>query len=286
MKYGLPYKGSKSAIAEWVVSCLPASHTLVDLFAGGCAVTHAALLSGKWETVVANDISDTVAVFMEAANGGFDGYATVPTREEFLASDDKALNLLYSFGNDSTTYLWSHELEGVKVPASKMLLAPSVHERYSYYREFCRAFLRFLRGNGDSGKRLDELEQLPRIERLPGIERLQRFNRIDVSGEIRALRGDYRLVDIPEGATVYADPPYRCTNQKGYGDFDFDAFDAWLGGVEFPVYVSEYTCPPGCVEVANRMRQGSMAATGSKYVTERIFIQERFAGSIKRATLF
>ena len=35
MKYGLPYQGSKSRIADWVLSVLPASHTLVDLFAGG-----------------------------------------------------------------------------------------------------------------------------------------------------------------------------------------------------------------------------------------------------------
>lgn len=34
-RYGLPYQGSKSRIAEWVVDLLPPSHTLVDLFAGG-----------------------------------------------------------------------------------------------------------------------------------------------------------------------------------------------------------------------------------------------------------
>lgn len=35
MRYGMPYQGSKSRIAEWVVDTLPKSHTLVDLFAGG-----------------------------------------------------------------------------------------------------------------------------------------------------------------------------------------------------------------------------------------------------------
>lgn len=38
-RYGLPYKGSKSRITEWVVSNLPRADTLVDLFCGGCAVT-------------------------------------------------------------------------------------------------------------------------------------------------------------------------------------------------------------------------------------------------------
>ena len=31
VRYGLPYRGSKSTIAEWVVDVLPASHTPVDL---------------------------------------------------------------------------------------------------------------------------------------------------------------------------------------------------------------------------------------------------------------
>lgn len=37
--YGLPYMGSKNKIAEWVVAHIPQADTLVDLFAGGCAVT-------------------------------------------------------------------------------------------------------------------------------------------------------------------------------------------------------------------------------------------------------
>ena len=57
--YGLPYMGSKNRIAEWVVENLPSAGTLVDLFAGGCAITHCAMLSGKFKHVIANDISDT-----------------------------------------------------------------------------------------------------------------------------------------------------------------------------------------------------------------------------------
>lgn len=65
MRYGVPYRGSKNKIAQWVVSNLPAGDTLIDLFAGGCAVTHAALLSGKWNRIVANDIGDAPQLFME-----------------------------------------------------------------------------------------------------------------------------------------------------------------------------------------------------------------------------
>lgn len=34
MRYGLPYKGSKNAIAEWIVEQLPEGDVLVDLFGG------------------------------------------------------------------------------------------------------------------------------------------------------------------------------------------------------------------------------------------------------------
>ena len=48
MRYGLPYMGSKNKIAEWVVSHFPEKKHFYDLFAGGCAVTHCAMLKRKW----------------------------------------------------------------------------------------------------------------------------------------------------------------------------------------------------------------------------------------------
>lgn len=35
-QYGLPYKGSKSKIAQWVIDILPSAQVLYDIFAGGC----------------------------------------------------------------------------------------------------------------------------------------------------------------------------------------------------------------------------------------------------------
>ena len=63
-------------------------------------------------------------------------------------------------------------------------------------------------------------------------------------------------------------------------------FDAWLASVPFPVYVSEFTCPAGCVEIASHKRTQTRAATTTTQVTERIFVQERFADSVPPMTLF
>ncbi len=54
--FGLPYMGSKNATAENIVSMLPRGRRLLDLFGGGASVSHAALVSGRFDQVVYNDI--------------------------------------------------------------------------------------------------------------------------------------------------------------------------------------------------------------------------------------
>lgn len=55
MNYGLPYMGSKNKIAKDIINILPSGSRFVDLFAGGCAMTHAAILSGKYKSFLVND---------------------------------------------------------------------------------------------------------------------------------------------------------------------------------------------------------------------------------------
>lgn len=276
-RYGIPYQGSKSRIAPWIVEQLPASHTLVDIFAGGCAVTHAALLSGKWDKIIANDKTSAPQIFVDAINGEFDGYSYVPTREEFFASDDDVVKLLYSFSNNRRTYAYGKAIAPVKVAASKMLSAPSIHERRMAYKSFIKELVSYLDGGnvrrkllGGDGKHvfpLQGLERLEGLERLQGLEGLERLVITDF---------DYRDIPIPEGATVYADPPYYNTGHEAYGAFNHEAFESWLAEVSFPVYVSEYTPPRGCVAIASRERSCSMSATATNKTIELLCVQERF----------
>lgn len=298
MRYGVPYRGSKNTIAEWVVSNLPPSETLVDLFAGGCAVTHAAMMSGKFDRFVANDLTDAPQVFVDAINGEFDGHATVPTREEFLASDDYALRLMYSFGNNCKDYLWSKELEPIKVNATKMVLAPSVHERKQAYNKFMRLLGEYVRdgSTSDSSGHYSELLRLQGFERLERLRNLQGLQSLQRSQDLQRLQGlqsnlttsclDYRSVCIPKGATVYADPLYRNTNCEGYFDdngFDFEKFDTWLSIVPFMVVVSEYTAPRDCVEVARKEKRVNMAANGkASNRIERLFVHQNFADEYRK----
>ena len=87
MNYGLPYKGSKNRIAKKILDVLPAAPVLYDVFCGGCAITHAALLSGKYSRVVANDINGMIPhAFEKAIRGGFRNEDRWISREEFITS--------------------------------------------------------------------------------------------------------------------------------------------------------------------------------------------------------
>ena len=83
MRYGVTYQGSKNKIAGWVIDNLPEDKILVDLFAGGCAVTHAAMLSGKWDRIVANDIGDAPELFCDAIDGKYADEKRWISREDF-----------------------------------------------------------------------------------------------------------------------------------------------------------------------------------------------------------
>lgn len=86
--YGVPYQGSKNRIAEDIIALLPKGKRFVDLFAGGCAMTHCALLSDKWERVLCNDKYPIRGqeVFRQACDGEFNKpeYFRIVSKEEFM----------------------------------------------------------------------------------------------------------------------------------------------------------------------------------------------------------
>lgn len=282
--YGAPYKGSKNNIAKWVVKHFPPAHTFVDLFAGGGAVTHCAILSNKFEEFIMNDLGKAPDIFLATIKGEFEGYSTVPTREEFFASEDEALKLIYSFGNNSNDYLWSKEIEGVKYNASKMVMASSVWERKKAYSAFINSLVEYLMQNeitGTGKTRIKNLQSMESIHRLQSIERIDRINHLsNISQNIIVKHLDYRSVEIPNDSLVYADPPYRNTNCDAYCEagkgFDFESFDKWLACVPFPVIVSEYTCPNGCVLIDATEKIILSDTSNRQTRQEGLFIQERF----------
>ena len=115
--YGLPYSGSKSRIAHWVIDNLPRGRVLIDAFAGGCAITHRALLSQKWQTIIANDINGKYPqLFLDAIHGRYRDERRWISREDFerLKSKDAFVACCWSFGNTLRCYMYSQAIEPYK----------------------------------------------------------------------------------------------------------------------------------------------------------------------------
>ena len=289
-RYGVPYRGSKNKIAKWVVDNLPQGETLVDLFAGGCAVTHAAMLSGKWRNFIVNDISDAPQLFADAVAGKYHDESRWISREDFfkLKDADRYVSLCWSFGNNRKDYMYAKTLEpwkkalwyARKLNDTSLLEEMGIHSDGSskdilaHKDEYKQLYIKWWSSGHDTTptnlERIQSLESLERLERIQSLESLER---------------DYRQVAIPDNAVVYADPPYRGTNCDGYtgGAFDHETFDKWLAEVPFMVVVSEYVAPAGCVEVASKYKQRCMG-TGNKggSDTEKLFVQERFVEQYRR----
>lgn len=114
---GLPYKGGKNKLAERIVSLFPRAEHFYDLFSGGCAIAHCALLKNKFPHVHINDINPMMPqAFVKALQGGFDDEDRWISREDFfkLKDTDPYVAICFSFGNDLKTYCYGKEVEPLK----------------------------------------------------------------------------------------------------------------------------------------------------------------------------
>ena len=251
MRLGVPYQGSKNAIARDIIACLPRGKRFVDLFAGGCAMTHAAIVSGKYERFLANDLHGFgVRLFRDAIAGKCNGaWRHWVSREEFLAKrdTDPLVALCWSFSNNGRDYLYAQSKEGVK---------RAEHER---------------RVRGE--KPTMELESDEKPQGLRQCEALER---------LQALERDYRAVDFHAGDVVYADPPYAGTQRYNTAPFDNAAFWTWVQSRAFPVFVSEYHAPEGFTPIWCKGKCQLMHAQGARgKVQERLYVDDRFAADFQ-----
>lgn len=301
MNYGLPYKGSKSLIATKVLEHLPSAPVLVDLFCGGCAIAHAALLSGKFDKVIINDIEGGVSqLFLDAVQGKFKNETRWISREEFfrLRETDSYVRYIWSFGNNGRDYLYSKSIEPYKKALHYAVffgdfdelhrLCPLVADdaekalqgiNYLKQRRIAigKAIVAALKAKATiedvetnplylsvrRNKLSGRLQSLECLESLESLESLERHNT------------DYRNVELPDNSIVYCDPPYANTNRYGLNGsrFDNEAFWEWARHCRQPVFISEYEAPEDFICIAEIPSISRIAAKASRRVSEKIFIR-------------
>ena len=280
MRYGLPYKGSKNAIAKWIVSNLPSADTFVDLFCGGGAVTHCAILSGKWKRFIMNDIDGRLPIlFKDCVYGKY----TVENRREWvdretfnrLKDKDAYIALVWSFGNNGKDYIYGAKIEQFKKDYHRAVYSndTSILEKYGYkinpsklndvygrYLEFNRQIKKFARNDLGILSRQIEIESLQRLQRLQSLQ---------------SLGVDYRRVKIPNDAVIYCDIPYEGTNCGKYQGFNHGEFYEWAEWQD-NIFISEYQMPENFIPIAKTEKSVLSAAnSNSKVATEYLFTNRK-----------
>lgn len=283
MTYGLPYKGSKTKLAERIIDLMPRAEHLYDLFAGGCAIAHCALIKGKYGHVHINDINPMMPqAFVKALNGGFDDEDRWISREDFfrLKDTDPYAALCFSFGSDTRTYIYGKDKEEYKKAlhyaiyfnsfdlSDKIIgvdLRPIQSCRTRQERYLMTKRLISDAYSGNTPPPTPQLENHGRLRRVQAaklraahtalsskkrtdLENLERHDRMPAPISLDALTWsatDYQDVPIPENSVIYCDIPYKGTNRyAGKGaDFDYDRFYEWALRQTQPIFISSYDMP-------------------------------------------
>ena len=247
--FGIPYMGSKSAIAIDIIKKLPSGNRFVDLFGGGFSMTHCAMLSGKYNTVYYNEYNHLIPPLIEKAiNGEYNYNVFKPefiTREKFneLKDKDGYVKYIWSFSNKGTNYLFSKEIEQGKKALHNFVvfgtkddfiktnmndidkyITPNItdiQKRRLLLKKYFR--LKF-------NKRCD----LQQLERLQQLQQLQQLERLELNC------GSYEEYIHQDGDVVYCDPPYEGTADYNEKVFNFKKFYDWVDTRPYPVYFSSY----------------------------------------------
>lgn len=264
--------GSKNRIAEWIINNLPPAEHFYDLFGGGGAITHCALLSGKYKYVHYNELNPLIAkAFKMAVDGEFKNENRWISREDFfkLKDTDPYVALCFSFGNDCKTYAYSSKNEELK----KALHYAICFNDFSLLKEMNIHIDETLRGRLEICKAVNNviLQHLINLNRLQRLERLDRLQGLEPLKDIQITNLDYRDVEIEKDSVVYCDIPYKNTKNYSIGDFNHDEFYEWTRKQK-NIFISEYEMPNDFKIVNEKNIKSNLCATSNrKTVTEKLY---------------
>ena len=293
MNYGLPYMGSKNGIAEWVISKMPKSRKLYDLFCGGGAITHAALLTNKFGAVHMNDLNPMSRLFIDAVQGKYHNENRWISREEFIAKKDTDpyIAFVWSFGNNCKGYLYNDGNERVKhalwnaVMFGDYTLADELHIPFkrSKYTDTKHRRLDIMRHWKKYGNKM--IDRRMELQSLESLERLQSRNTDEERhGRLTYTCKPYNEVEIEPDSLIYCDIPYKNTAEYVAGGFNHAAFYKWAHEQKNLVMVSEYNMPSDFVCVGAVAKRNILSATANTKSIERLFVPDNQFEMYKKLT--
>lgn len=272
--YGLPYMGSKSKLARYVLNCLPKAKNIYDLFGGGFSITHCAalLFNKKWSAFHYNEIKPGMSEFIKDAITGKYNYKNFKPpfigREEFKKSNDQYVRVIWSFGNNCKRYLFNPEIERCKKSLHNAVVFNEFDDYAKKFLGFDKFFFDDIKKRRLALKKVDHSLQLQQLEQLERLERLEQLERLD---SISFSSLSYDKVPIKENSIVYCDPPYAGTAKYSAGGFDHGKFYNWCREQSYPVFISEYNMPKDFKVIKVFSHRSTLSSTSNLLRYEKIF---------------
>ena len=244
--FGVPYMGSKTKIALDILKHLPKGNRFVDLFGGGFAMSHAALLTNRYNYILYNDINPLITNLVKRAiNGDFNYNVFKPywvSREDFFKykEQDGYIKYCWSFGSDGKTYIFGKHIEPIKHALHDLIVfgshSPIIDKSCPTIYKFITAtniHQRRIQAQRFFSKKFNEFPVLAKFDRLQQLQNIPNTSKLSFSN-ISYL--DYIYQD---GDVVYCDPPYENTNDYGLS-FNHKQFYDWCYSRPFKVFFSSY----------------------------------------------
>jgi len=296
MNYGLPYMGSKNSIAQKIVNFLPKAEHFYDLFGGGGAISHCALLSGKYKYVHYNELNPLVYKgFQMAINGEFKDEKRWISREDFnaLKDTDPYVAICFSFGNNLKAYLYGKEIEPIKKAFHYAVCFDDYSLLDTYFNEnkirlhqskfndrrleFPIKLSNLYRNNLLDLKKISKgvnirktdicacTQNLDFIARLQNLESLGRLQNLELTN----LSYNDVKIERERERCIYCDIPYKNT-AKYQDNFDYEKFYNWCLQQD-NIYISEYQMPEDFKCILEIKRQNIFGQKQDNYVIEKLF---------------
>ena len=292
----MPYVGSKNKIAEKTIDKLPSAKHFYDLFGGGGAMTHCALMSGKYEFVHYNEFNPLVfKAFKMAINGEFKNENRWISREDFerLKDTDPYVAICFSFGNDLQSYAYAKDIEQFKkalhysiVFNDNSLLNQMIDLKdfkYDISNDACKRRLQ-LRKFISKQIILESIQQLERLQSLEQLERLQSLKGLNII----LTNKSYNEIEFEKDSVIYCDPPYlKVIKKKRYNnsDFNHNSFYDWARK-QNNIFISEYTMPDDFEVVYQKEKTCCLGLNNNTKTVEKLFVNMGYESVYTQMNLF
>ena len=310
--------GSKSTIAEWVISKIPKAKHFYDLFGGGLSITHALIekRSKDFEVFHFNEIRPGICELIQDAIAGKYSYDVFKpkwiSRDEFNARKEKdvLIKMCWSFGNNGQTYMFSPEIE----PYKKSMHQAVVFNEFDDLAKHVFGFSEFRDGYSINQRRLflrnriefyrttkipdflfpflseSQKKELEKINNLRQLQQLQQLERLNDSKKLKSKNSQiifsqksFEEVEIEKDAIIYCDPPYQLTQKYDKNkNFNHEGFLNWAANHKTPILISEYQICDSRFKLLAAKQKRSMLSSdklnGALNKAEKLYANPAFVG--------